>query len=99
VGIRSTIEVQTTQTGGKAMKTKLLRRLRSIGRDQVTVYSITKTNGYITGMQYGHPGEGYRDLFDMGTTEEELKEKACRIYLNQNIESIRKRYKKKAVKP
>jgi hypothetical protein len=76
------------------MKTKLLKRLRSIGRDQVTVYSITKTNGCITGMEYGHPGEGYRNLFSGGMTEKEIKEKACKIWLSLNMEAIRKKYRK-----
>lgn len=76
------------------MKTKLLKRLRSIGRDQVTIYSITKTNGYITGMEYGHSGEGYRDLFCGGDTEEVVKEKACRVWLSQNIEILRHKYRK-----
>lgn len=76
------------------MKTKLLKKLRNEGRDQVDVHSITTENGIITGMCYTHPGEGYRDLFSMGTTEEELKEKACNVWLSKNIQSIRKKYKK-----
>ena len=71
------------------MKTKLLRKLRSISREQITVYSITKTNGCITGMEYGHPGEDYRDLFSWGNTEVDIKEKACKIWLSKNIDFIR----------
>lgn len=76
------------------MKTKLLKKLRNEGRDQVDVYSITREDGIITGMSYAHPGEGYRDLFSMGTTEKQLKEKACKVWFSQNIEWIRKHYKK-----
>lgn len=39
------------------MKTKLLKKLRAIGRNQITVYSVTKTTTwrgeYVSGMSYG----------------------------------------------
>lgn len=76
------------------MKVRLLKKLRNEGRDQVHVHSTTSENGIITGMSYSHPGEGYRDLFCMGTTEDELKDKACIVWLSKNIQQIRERYKK-----
>lgn len=76
------------------MKTKLLRRLRNYGRGKIDVLSITKTNGEITGMSYGYTGQEYEGLFNFGETEAEVKEKACNIYLKNNIVNIRKSYKK-----
>ena len=77
------------------MKTKLLRKLREKGRNQITVYSITKTNGYPTGMSYGSPAvEGYYELFSSGDTEDDVKEKAFKVWFNQNKERIREKYRK-----
>lgn len=36
----------------------------------------------------------YAGLFSYGNTEQEVKEKACQVYLQTNIESIRKKYGK-----
>jgi len=76
------------------MKVKLLKRLRRIGRSMVTIHSITTTGNTITGMSYGYDYDEYSGLFSYGDTEEEVKEKACNIYLQTNIESIRKKYRK-----
>jgi len=76
------------------MKVKLLKRLRQIGRSMVNVYSVTKTNGTVTGMKLGFDEDIYRGLFSFGNTEADVKEKACKIYLQANIESIRKKYRK-----
>ena len=42
------------------MKTKLLKKLRNIGREMVNIHSITKENGVITGMGYGFDYDEYR---------------------------------------
>jgi len=76
------------------MKARLLKKLRSIGRDMVAIYSVTKTNGVVTGMRIGYDDSIYSGLFEFGDTEVTVKEKACKIYLKNNIEQIRKRYKK-----
>lgn len=76
------------------MKVKLLKRLRYIGRDMLSIHSITTSGGYVTGMGYYYSGKEYSDLFDFGDTEADVKEKACKIYLQTNIEAIRKKYKK-----
>jgi hypothetical protein len=76
------------------MKVKLLKKLRNIGRSMVNVHSITTTNGITTGMSYGINSDEYRGLFDYGDTESNVKEKACKIYLKTNIDSIRKKYSK-----
>lgn len=80
------------------MKAKLLKKLRSIGRNQITVYEEERTDGIITGMSYGYNDRSYRGLFEIGNTEEEVKEKACKIYLKENIYSIRSKYKKYSIK-
>ncbi len=61
----------------------------------INVCSITTTNGTVTGMSYGYDYDEYRGLFKFGNTESDVKEKAARIYLNANIESIRAKYSKK----
>ena len=76
------------------MKVKLLKRLRQIGRGKVNVYSVTTTNGTVTGMKIGYDEDEYKGIFSFGDTEEDVKEKACKIYLQTNIEAIRKKYAK-----
>jgi len=82
------------QTKINYMKVKLLKRLRQIGRDMVNVSSVTTTCGLVTGMCYGYDTKEYSDLFELGDTEEDVKNKACKIYLETNIEKIRKKYRK-----
>jgi hypothetical protein len=76
------------------MKIKLLKRIRQIGRDMINVTSITKTGDLVTGMAYGYDTKEYSGLFELGDTEEDVKNKACNIYLKSNIEAIRKKYRK-----
>lgn len=76
------------------MKVKLLKRIRAIGRNQVTLYSITTSRGCVTGMSYGYNGDDYSGLFDFDNTFEEVQEKALNIYIDKNIDYYRKKYKK-----
>ena len=80
------------------MKAKLLKKLRNQGRSKVNIYSITKTGDIITGMSYGFDDSEYRGLYSLGDSEQIVKEKACRIYMNGKIEYFRKRYKRHSVK-
>jgi hypothetical protein len=75
------------------MKVKLLKRLRQTGRNMVNIYSVTTTDGTVTGMQVGYNEDEYRGLFSFGDTEADVKEKACKIYLQTNIEAIRIKYR------
>ena len=50
------------------MKTKLLKKLRNIGRDKVTVYSVTTTNDFVTGMRIGYKEDEYKGIFSFGDT-------------------------------
>lgn len=75
------------------MKVKLLIKLRNIGRGMINIISVTKENGLTTGMSYGYDYDEYKGLFDIGDTKECVKEKAARIYIKNNINEIRKKYK------
>ena len=79
------------------MKTKLLRRLRRIGRSQIDIIGVTTTNGTVTGMRIVLNSEEYRGLFDFGNERIDVYRKAERIYITININYIRKRYKKYSV--
>lgn len=80
------------------MKTKLLKKLREIGRNQITIYSVTTTTRlgeeYITGMSYGYNNDAYKGLFTFGDTADEVRERAMKIYFKNNIDFIRDKYKK-----
>lgn len=76
------------------MKVKLLKKLRREANSQVTVYSITKTNGEITGMRYGMSDNIYSGLFSWGDTEETFIKKVSKIFFEKNIIYIREKYKK-----
>lgn len=75
----------------------------------VNIISVTRTRGrysdsyYTTGMRYGFNDKEYSGLFKLGNTESDVKEKAARIYLSNNIDSIRKKYskysRKNSIKP
>jgi len=72
----------------------LLKKIRKQGRNSINIYSVTKTNGLNTGMCIGHNGGNYSGLFKIGDTEEQIKNKAMKIWLKENIENIRKQYRK-----
>lgn len=80
------------------MKAKLLKRLRTIGRNQINIHSVTRTTTwrgeFITGMRYGYNNDAYAGLFELGDTEEDVRNKAMKIYIDNNMEWIRKKYKK-----
>lgn len=73
------------------MKTKLLKRLRRRGKNMVSIYSVTTCRGVVTGMSYGYSSPEYSDLFFLGDTEEDVRDKAMRIYITNYIERKRKR--------
>lgn len=73
------------------MKTKLLRKLRKEGRNMINVYSITTTRGVVTGMSYGYSSPDYREVFSFGDTEEDVREKAMRIYMEKEVKRRRKK--------
>lgn len=76
------------------MRVKLLRKLRRIGSGMVRIYSITKTDGVVTGMVYGYDSSEFGNLFRYGDTAEDVKRRAADVYISTNIERIRRRYGK-----
>lgn len=77
------------------MKTKLLKKLRRKGRDQIHILSTTKSEGFMIGMSISYSDDAYSGMFEYGDSEEEVLERAARLYLKLNIEQIRKKYLKK----
>lgn len=73
------------------MKTKLLKWLRRRGKNMVNIYSVTTCRGVVTGMSYGYSSPEYSGLFFLGDTEEDVRDKAMRIYITNYIERKRKR--------
>ena len=76
------------------MKTKLLKKLRNIGRNEINIYSVTKEDGCAIGMKIGYNSDIYSGIFSFGDTKEDVENKAAKIYLHHNIGNIRKKYKK-----
>ena len=81
------------------MKVKLLKRLRKIGESKINIYSITTSNGTVTGMKTGYNEDEYKGIFSYGDTEADVKQKAFKIYLQTNIVAIRKKYGRKKSNP
>lgn len=71
------------------MKVKLLKKLRRRGQNQVNIYSVTKTDGTTTGMGYGYSDDKYSELFCFGDTEQDVKKRAERIYIEDYIKTER----------
>ena len=71
------------------MKVRLLKKLRRRGQDQVHIHSVTKTNGTITGISYGYDDDKYSGLFCFGYTEQDVKNLAERIYIDDYIKTKR----------
>ena len=76
------------------MKTKLLRKIRRAGSMQIRIYSVTRENGITVGMVIGANSSLYCGLFKMGDTENEVINKAIRIYYETHIDKIRADFKK-----
>ena len=57
----------------------------------VNIYSVTTCRGLVTGMSYGYSSPEYSDLFFLGDTEDDVRDKAMRIYITNYIEQKRKR--------
>ena len=75
------------------MKVKLLKKLRKRGRDQISIRSVTKTNGVVTGMIIGFNEDKYGDLFYYGDTKEDVKKKVEQIYIKEYLDKHKKKNK------
>lgn len=67
------------------MKTKLLKKLRRRGRGQVHIHSVTTQGGTVIGMAIGYSDDKYKGIFSFGNTEEIVKKKAERIYIEDYL--------------
>lgn len=76
------------------MKVKLLIKLREKGRSQINIYGVTKSSGITTGMSCGYSDNIYSGLFSFGDTEDDVRNKACKIFLRKNMPYIKWKYKK-----
>ena len=82
------------------MKAKLLKKLREEGRNKVHISSTTTEKPRFSdewinvGMSYSFNEPEYSDLFFLGDTEEDVKDRAMRIFFEKNMDSIREKYKK-----
>lgn len=76
------------------MKSKLLKRLREEGRNQISIHGTVKQKGIVVGMTIGMDSDSYSNIFEFGDTEEIVLKKAENIYLSENIEKIKLKYKR-----
>jgi hypothetical protein len=67
------------------MKTKLLKKLRRRGRNQIHIHSVTKQGGTVIGMAIGYSDDIYSNLFDFGLTEDDVLKMAETIYIEKYI--------------
>lgn len=61
----------------------------------VNIYSVTTCRGLVTGMRYGYSSPEYSDLFFLGDTEDDVRDKAMRIYIANEIKRRRVRGRKR----
>lgn len=73
------------------MKTKFLSKLRDRGRRSIRIYSVTEQGGRIVGMSYSYDNDAYANLFSLGDTEEDVREKAARVYVKLYMKKYGKR--------
>lgn len=76
------------------MKTRLLKKLRAEGRNMVDIYSVTTCRGVVTGMSYSIKSPEFKGIFSLGDTEDDVRDKAMRIYIAREIERRRARQKR-----
>jgi len=67
------------------MKSKLLKKLRRIGRSKINIHSITTIGETTVGMSIGFDEDEYRGLFKFGDTKETVIKKAENIYMSNYI--------------
>lgn len=81
------------------MKTKLFKRLRREGRNMVHIYSVTITSNWrgsvVTGMSYSYKSDEYAHLFNFGDTEDDVRDKAARIFMEKEVLRLRQKRTRK----
>lgn len=80
------------------MKVKLLKKLRYIGRNRVSIHSVTRTTTwrgeFVSGMSIGYNFSQYAHIWDFGMTEEDVHKKAMKIFFETEMDWFREKYKK-----
>lgn len=71
------------------MKTRLLRKLRRKGRNQIQILSVTTESNRTIGMSIAYDDDKYSNLFNYDNTEEEVLKKAERIFIADYIKEKR----------
>ena len=66
------------------MKVKLLKKLRGWSRNEVHVKSITKTNGFISGISYSYKHHDYSGLAGIMSVEKIMK-RVEHIYIEKYL--------------
>lgn len=60
----------------------------------VDIYSVTTCRGVVTGMSYSIKSPEFKGIFSLGDTEDDVRDKAMRIYIAREIERRRARQKR-----
>ena len=80
------------------MKVKLLKKLRYIGRNRVSIHSVTITTTwrgeFVSGMSIGYSLPQYAHIWDFGMTEEDVHKEAMKIFFETEKDWFREKYKK-----
>lgn len=80
------------------MKVKLLKKLRNIGRNRISINSVTRTTTYrgeyVSGMSISYGLPQYANIWDFGMTEEDVYNKAMMIFFQTEMDWVRTKYKK-----
>lgn len=72
------------------LKTKLLKRLRERGRNQIHINWVETTGNRVSGMSIGYSDNAYSGLFNPGDTEEEVLKKAEHIFISKYLKEKNK---------
>lgn len=72
------------------MKAKLLKILRRRGRDKVHIHSYTTRDNRIVGMKYGYSDNLYADIFYLGDSVDDVKNRAARRYMTDYVARVKR---------
>ena len=72
------------------MKSRLLKRLRREGRNQITIYSVKRdADGTVFWMSSGYNSDVYARLWFFAMTPDVLLDRAMRIYMTRRIVELK----------
>lgn len=80
------------------MKVKLLKKLRNIGRNRVSINSVTRTTTwrgeFVSGISISYSLPQYANIWDLGMNEDDVYKKAIEIFFETEKDWVRGKYKK-----